>query len=63
MPRAPDKNLIATFGAVLAGRRGTRGLTQEALTHEAGWIARSWACWRRASARDGQPIPYGTLRC
>ena len=36
MPRARDENLIAAFGAVLAGLRGTRGLTQEALAHEAG---------------------------
>ncbi|HEX7637608.1 MAG TPA: helix-turn-helix transcriptional regulator [Burkholderiaceae bacterium] len=28
--------MIAAFGAVLASLRGTRGLTQEALAHEAG---------------------------
>ena len=36
MSRARDENLIAAFGAVLAGLRGTRGLTQEGLAHEAG---------------------------
>lgn len=36
MVRARDENLIAAFGAVLTNLRGTRGLTQEALAHEAG---------------------------
>ncbi|HEV7442866.1 MAG TPA: helix-turn-helix transcriptional regulator [Steroidobacteraceae bacterium] len=36
MPRARDETLIAAFAVVLAGIRIARGLTQEALAHEAG---------------------------
>jgi transcriptional regulator with XRE-family HTH domain len=36
MPRARDETLIAAFAVVLAGIRSARGLTQEALAHEAG---------------------------
>ncbi|AKJ27282.1 helix-turn-helix domain-containing protein [Caldimonas brevitalea] len=36
MPRARDETVIAAFADVLAGLRRARGLTQEALAHEAG---------------------------
>lgn len=36
MPGARDESLIAAFGAVLADLRATRGLSQEALAHDAG---------------------------
>lgn len=35
MPRSRDEVLIAAFGAVLREERAARGMTQEALAHEA----------------------------
>jgi transcriptional regulator with XRE-family HTH domain len=42
MSRARNQRLIAAFGQVVAELRGERGLSQEAMAHEAG-IDRSFA--------------------